>query len=315
MVVLARLHWLQQQALAGRVITTHFSFNAASQKDKVTFRLGGWNPASPASALIPAAISLVLSSASAMIVVDRGHKHSDGFAEVSFWLHRPTTNGRGQQAETSPYSLDTLSSTGGHDPNVDCLQSAGGSRLRADAPEFLPVDRSAGIDSEAQGADVRKRDCIAFLLEQPEFKAKRYSFRHAWTSEVSSDSALGESDGDCDDDVTFTLANSMQRQRKRKFETLREREREHAEPLDIDTSYSPRMQSQQDRLSDDVESPGAADSSGVGGSLDESAAHSPGSHRISVTGDSESQSATENILQTIQALQSGQHVSPFSKRS
>jgi hypothetical protein len=164
-------------------MTVHFTFNSLTGKDKVTFRLAGWDAASPASTLIPDAIDLVFSAASSMVVVDRGHRHSDGSTEVSFWLHRPASNGGGCQATEAQDSPLPVS---GHIDAVHCPHFAGPS-LRADAPEFRPhVQSSVNVTEGITTQDQRYND-IDFLLAQPAIEYKWYSFRHDWSSLSSAD--------------------------------------------------------------------------------------------------------------------------------
>ena len=126
MVVLARLQWLRRQLHSGLPITAHFSHNSKTSKDKVTFKVGSVKSASPTcSVLLAAAIDAIASCVHGSVVVDRGHKFSDGSSEVSFWLVPAPDHGgislqhdasQGQQVDqdSSPrLGCSTTVSTGG----------------------------------------------------------------------------------------------------------------------------------------------------------------------------------------------------------
>ena len=71
MVCVARLDWLRRQALAGKTILAHLSYNAHNGKDKVSFRM----PKQPAvegvsSAAIVAVIDVLIKLEATSVVVD-----------------------------------------------------------------------------------------------------------------------------------------------------------------------------------------------------------------------------------------------------
>ena len=88
MVVQARLSWLREQVRAGHNVTVHFTRNHNTQKDKVRFCISTHGPtqAIPTSSLILSAIDMVRDACMSCVVVDRGHRFSDGSTEASFWL-------------------------------------------------------------------------------------------------------------------------------------------------------------------------------------------------------------------------------------
>ena len=91
MALLARLNWLQQQVERGHEVTVHFSWNAATLKDKVRFCIGApadHDTRQPTSVLLTGAIQMVSEATVTAVVVDRGHKFSSGKAEICFWIQR-----------------------------------------------------------------------------------------------------------------------------------------------------------------------------------------------------------------------------------
>lgn len=88
MVVAARIQWIREQVDAG--IPTHVTFGSAAESErgkcKVVLAHGG----PPSSALARSLLMNVLTTLEQMTLhthtVDRGHKHTDGKSEVSFWF-------------------------------------------------------------------------------------------------------------------------------------------------------------------------------------------------------------------------------------
>ena len=94
MVVLARLSWIRKQILAGGCISVHFTYNTVTAKDKVRFILHRTQAtpiaaAANSSSLLLSALDLVANAAICSVVVDRGHRYSNGASEACFWIHRP----------------------------------------------------------------------------------------------------------------------------------------------------------------------------------------------------------------------------------
>ncbi|CAK0840291.1 unnamed protein product [Prorocentrum cordatum] len=88
MVVHARLRWLRDQVVAG--VAAHLTFGAAAieGRGKVKVVLDPARPrTSPtARAVLLSALTSLEEQAGNAVVVDRGHRFSDGRTEVCFWL-------------------------------------------------------------------------------------------------------------------------------------------------------------------------------------------------------------------------------------
>jgi len=169
MVVQARLDWLRQQASMGYPISVHFSYNHATRKDKVRFHVGIQEPCSPASTLVLAAIDLITQACAHSVIVDRGHRHSDGSADACFWIQSVQAHGGGApQMDPAPkdYSTETKRSSSHLDLDMDasCKKV-----LRADAPEFIPQHFATPVDIIQTVGDA---PWIPLVV-------KRYSFLHS----------------------------------------------------------------------------------------------------------------------------------------
>ena len=109
MVILGRLQWLKDQIEAGRAVSVYFSANADG-KDKVRFVLEPAQLKRPVSVLLLAAVDLLASTATSAVVVDRGHRHSSGRSEVSFWLHRACATAETESDKTVVERLERAAS-------------------------------------------------------------------------------------------------------------------------------------------------------------------------------------------------------------
>jgi hypothetical protein len=97
MAVLTRLDWLERQAKGGTKITIHFSGNAL--QEKIRFIVDKAHPGGgKVSNMAISAVQLVRSAIDRHVVVDRGHQHSNGWSEVSFWLKPMAATDAGEEA-------------------------------------------------------------------------------------------------------------------------------------------------------------------------------------------------------------------------
>ena len=103
MVVTARLLWLRQQIAQG--VPVHFSVGAAEQgraKCKVIVEHASTATSDCARSLMLAALSALEHRAGLSTVVDRGHRHSDGNSQVTFWLSSISTPSAQHIGATTP---------------------------------------------------------------------------------------------------------------------------------------------------------------------------------------------------------------------
>ena len=86
-----RLDWLIAQIANGRATTVSFSFNEATQREKVKFVL--WNSFAACHVYRPAVLGALQSVSYAIshsIVTDKGHQsHTQGSSVIEFWIKQP----------------------------------------------------------------------------------------------------------------------------------------------------------------------------------------------------------------------------------
>lgn len=122
MVVAARLGWIRQQVAQGA--PAFISFGAASDstrsKCKVIVEPGGPATSACARLLLLDALSALDRRTSLSVTMDRGHKHSDGKSEISFWLSesplQPSSHGWSDAPppDDGPDGNDGSSGNGGY---------------------------------------------------------------------------------------------------------------------------------------------------------------------------------------------------------
>jgi hypothetical protein len=111
MVVLARLSWIRSQLLLGANVGVHVAYNPSTGKDKVRFTLQpcGSSSALSSGSFVAEILDLIERVASRSVVVDRGHRFSNGTAEASFWFERlPTSYLDGLDAATPRLRQEAL---------------------------------------------------------------------------------------------------------------------------------------------------------------------------------------------------------------
>ena len=88
MVVAARVQYLLQCAAAGRAVSLHFSPGSEKFAQKIRVVVG---PVAAGSGCAPSpcvqsALRILVAAAEDMVVVDRGHRYSNGHSECSFYI-------------------------------------------------------------------------------------------------------------------------------------------------------------------------------------------------------------------------------------
>ena len=149
MVVHARLCWLRDQVVAG--VAAHLTFGAAAieGRGKVKVVLDPARPStSPtARAVLLSALAALEEQAGCAVVVDRGHRFSDGRTEVCFWLSarsaaRPEAGG--PEAHLGGRRPEAASEAGGPPPPAGGPEARLGGRRPSRRPAASEARRLRG---------------------------------------------------------------------------------------------------------------------------------------------------------------------------
>ena len=147
MAVVARLAWLRSQAASGTTsMSMHFSYDPEVQKTKIRFTLSPLGAASVdfvPSDVILNTIDTISSSAISHIVMDGGHRFSDGRSEVSVWLQKHRFSAGGGAA-LAPVPSQWMAS----EPLLLSRVVVESSTYDADIESMCPIDSHLAADLE-----------------------------------------------------------------------------------------------------------------------------------------------------------------------